>query len=665
MFVLVFLYYIHTTVHCLDRSFPELSISSVVIMSEAKHKSKSAKSSSKPVATFDDTDAQATAAMVDALFDGYESDHSVASKATKKSSKKSASPAKASKSKPKSADVMEDVYDAFQNELHPPAAAPAAPAAPTKEDKNKSKKSKRKASHSSSDSSSSSDDSEDDKHKRKKKRSKKKKHITSSDDDSSSSSSSDSDDDSNSKAFTVKKNSSEAAPSSSAETLLKPRVPVRSTVVTPVAPPDSLEYVNPNATILNFSKKNGCNSSYSQFNPLKDFFVDVQHTTKDKETKTWIHYKTNKTCKFLDPQTGKLEQTKFNEPFIISPFMAVQRCQVYPHGNKDAIPDERFPSGGDPSKMKYRFIASAESYAQSLETNNEGSVVDYDAHQFLTTWWSQLTEFAHSAPVLKHAQYIFPKAFLKIKDSLDKEATEAAEAAAKWSKMKPKHQKYGTPPMPMDYAKSIRDKLALEHKDAGSVSEFNHIYTIYIATPFFRGVSPSEKAPTVFMDEWVRQAWDSPLDYKTSSGEIKPGWKRVMRALPMFRCITMEERRGMDKLASGCPYKPIPRSDSFVVDGDVIAFMFGYCGDDKTTDKIRAYLPHPVLKGLLWLGIKGTFDESRVPDPSLDPTTYVVLAQPYTRTKANFVPPAAVSSKNKASTSKQDQCFSDFSEFAS
>lgn len=58
------------------------------------------------------------------------------------------------------------------------------------------------------------------------------------------------------------------------------------------------------------------------------------------------------------------------------------------------------------------------------------------------------------------------------------------------------------------------------------------------------------------------------------------------------------------------------------------------------------------LYGVIWLGNLDSIDEARMPDPRLDPTSYFVLAQPYTR-DASFKPSRA--SQPPPSVSEEQQ----------
>ena len=411
--------------------------------------------------------------------------------------------------------------------------------------------------------------------------------------------------------------------------------------------PADTNFSNPNNTLRYFSIKNSLNVHYSELNPAKHFMI---HESKPKAGFTRSFFSVNclKAQKFDFTGNTNFRPTMFGQATVIGAFGVTRYPRMYPYGDRDALPNSKFPAPDDVSKIKFKIPVTNHDYASvlAMEKNNVG-LVDGDAD----TWQSRWVRMGFDKWAPQAAWKVSTTAFPLRRKELEAEIVNQFKYAESvysselesWNASKKK----GTKPLKPDTSdakkeEALRRQFFINGIKGSVGSSENHKYEhVNVTAPVLKMQTKKDRdagrEPQLPNDPWfVTQYKNPPLWEDKSKKEMKPGFPKIPNDVPMFRCVTADEAEALH--ASGrsiaSPIRLIPRENRFIVTDDVVAPIYTI---DKFDSKMGSGFRF-ILVGVVWLGERGRLNEMRQPVAGVDPTTYFVMAQKYERTKANFNP---------------------------
>ena len=430
------------------------------------------------------------------------------------------------------------------------------------------------------------------------------------------------------------------------EGLIQIRNPSKAAMQAVVIPPDT-NFSNPNNTLRYWSVKNNLNVHYTQLHPGKHFMIQ-ESKPKAGFTKSFFTVNCLKAQKFDFTGNANFRPTMFGQATIIGAFGVARFPRMWPYGDRDALPNSKFPAPDDVSKIKFKIPVTNHDYASILAVEKEGvGLVDGDAD----TWQSRWVRMGFDKWAPQAAWKVSTTAFPLRRKELEAEIVNQFKYAESvysselesWNASKKK----GTKPLKPDTSDSKKEEALRRQflisgiKGSVGSSESHKYEHVNVTAPVLKMQTKKERdagrEPQLPNDPWfVTQYKNPPLWEDKAKKEMKPGFPKIPNDVPMFRCVTADEAEELHNRGRTIPspIRLVPRENRFVVTDDIIAPIYTI---DKFDSKMGSGFRF-ILVGVIWLGERGRLNEHREPVDGVDPTTYFVMAQKYERTKSNFNP---------------------------
>jgi hypothetical protein len=427
-------------------------------------------------------------------------------------------------------------------------------------------------------------------------------------------------------------------------------------------PTDPDDFINPNATMAYYSAKHGLNVHYTEINPEKHFQISETLPDDKKKipnAKAFHRVICTKSQKWDKMGGTDFKKPRFKEAMVIGPFGLANFPAMYPHGDRFARPMSSIPAPTDVGKIKFKLPITNEEYHPALSDNKKKvGMVDRDQDKFQSSWIRSKME-----PWLAEASWgVSNKAFPIARAKLE------ADITGKFSMLDNKHgealdkfmsapkKTRGAAPVPPDTSDAKKEELLRADFIDGAFKSAV-LSSLTGKTPFTHttfsnnvlvGLTSKERNDASFVpdipegDQWLMDMFKNPPLWENPKNKEKsPGFAKRPYDLPMYVCATPQ--MAQDILDKKAPFTPscmrlVKRENRFIDDNDVVAPILQW------TDKYDSPMGsgwYWKLVGVLWLGEQSKMGP--IPDavPGADPTSYFRLAQPYTRTKANFTPKSA------------------------
>jgi hypothetical protein len=423
-----------------------------------------------------------------------------------------------------------------------------------------------------------------------------------------------------------------------------------------VAPTDE-DLLNPNYQFQLYNDKYYTGLHYTQIFPVQHMIIKNAEGSKYTNVGTTL----DQACDFLC--SGNLVKNKKFYPFTNSfsmqmwgPFGVVSDPQMFPHGNKDPLRANDKFRPKTAANIRMRLPLRSDEYASKLGVDKDGIRVDRDQHGFMDYWMKQgFDEWIRSDAVWKYSHLIWPLRLKtlrgkvkedlgKLMDQYKKQLEKYEEKKQKWVKTQKKTGMKApvapvSPEIAFDVEKKVRDLLYQDFRSPVTTKD-SHAHVLY-SRQLFVSVTKKESeqiangeskgtyhAPT----DYGREQYENPPKYECQkTGEMKAGFRRKMDYVRMYRGVTAEERQNMiaNKIGSQCPMARVPFECSHIADGDIVAPLFS----EEPYDSPLGAGWRQNLLAVLWIGTKGTLDMTRKRLDGVDPSSYFLVAQRYTRTK--------------------------------
>lgn len=431
-------------------------------------------------------------------------------------------------------------------------------------------------------------------------------------------------------------------------------IPLRNPVVaasTSLQIPPDTNFANPNQTMRYFSIQNRLNVHYTELNPKKHFACSLSEPGKGF-SKSFFSINCVKIQRFDFEGGGMFKEIPHRKAKIIGPFGVCAFPRMWPYGDRFKPEKSKYAAPKDVGKIRFKLPLTNTDYYTSgtIEKPNVG-FVDADADVFLSKWLRAGFDSFIKPEAYRYMKSVFPLRMSALEEAIDNQlltlGTEYEEALQQWTAdMEGVDEADLTDkPAKPDTSEKKRDEmlrsafLSSGIKNSVQVNKKSKTEYVNMTRPVLRTLTIKERTEKkVFHapDAWFKQMHDDPPPFVNSEEKSMPGYPKISNDLPMFRAFTAEEAAQLH--ANGgknkVPYRLVPYENRFVVQGDVVAPIFGIENfDSKLGSGFRF-----TLEGIIWLGERGALGDGAAPVAGVDPTTYFLTAQKYTRTKDNFNP---------------------------
>lgn len=417
--------------------------------------------------------------------------------------------------------------------------------------------------------------------------------------------------------------------------------------------PKGTDFVNPNNTVRYFSVLNRLNLHYTQIRPTDKLKIVESADQQDKK-----YYNIRPTVEQLFDFSGGAVPRFDKLPFprnalIVGPAgVAGKFTRMFPYGDRDPIPNSKFPAPDDVSKIRYKLSFTREPYAACLAVDKEGlGQVDADVDVFENKWLRASFDKWGPAAAFKWAKQLFPEALTramvsaqkKIKDVEDEYNTKH-EA---WLQQKKKADKKGkkAPPEPVkpDLSEEAKNKvimpLFIDQISPAVRTKDDSTTCAMFQAPLLISQSKKQRekgVPYHAKDAWFRGQFSNPPKYINAQKEEKDGFPKILNEVLLYRAVTAEEAKEFKQKGfnNKVPFRLVPWENRFVEADDVVIPAFEpEVFDSKLRSEFRLK-----LRFLIWIGEKNKLNEATSEVEGVCPTTYFRIAQKYERTKENFNP---------------------------
>jgi hypothetical protein len=439
--------------------------------------------------------------------------------------------------------------------------------------------------------------------------------------------------------------------------------------------PPNTNFSNPNQTLRYFSLMNKLNVHYTELGPKKHFTLSYTAGKPQFNNKPFVSIKCTKMQRFDATGGSKFQDVAFGKAVIFGPFGVTRYPRMFPYGNRDQSKTSKFPPPKDVGKLKYMLPLTNISYGSSTVEKPGVGIVDADMDLFLGKWLRGLFDpwVKEEAYKMARAGQFFTARLAEIEQPLkdQRKAMQSAydEQVKAWEATNDALAEDGEenpeprPTKPADlsdkkYEEKLRAAFMLSGMNPSVKSSEKASYeSVMFTRPLLRTVPFKERELNKQYNHpcpWYAGQFTDPPDFTCEGKPASKGYKRLANEELMWRCVTADEAREMKAQGrvNPCPYRLVPWENRFVVDGDITAPVFGFVPfDSKPGAGIRLE-----KIGVIWLGERGGLNDGQEPIPGVDPTTYFLTAQKYTRTKATFNPDTV---ENSAALDKEVGSFED------
>lgn len=436
--------------------------------------------------------------------------------------------------------------------------------------------------------------------------------------------------------------------------LLKVSKPKVSVVDSSAIPADELENIsNPNNALRWFSIVHGLNVHYTQLSASRHLRLKYSAPGAGY-TIPFVTVTCTKSQKWDHSGGTNFKRIPFESFLCIGAFGVQHFPRAYKYGNRDFDPRAKFnPASVAGIQMKFA-LSNVDFASSQREEKEDFGMVDADAEQFISRWFSDFDRWARPA-AWKLARQAF--------ENLLKSVTTDVETQCKEKMINYTHdleeynrKKKGPKPVKPNITDIIKTKMIQVEFMKGiksSIYSTPKADVVYFGCSLLRTLSTKENSKNCGYigpanDKWFLGQFNKPPPYKNANGQMQPGKPRIMVDVPMYRCVTRAEAASLKQQGRTniSPLVLIPWEDRFVEHNDVTAPIFGI----ERYDSPSGWGFRNVIKGIIWLGERNGLNESAQPLEGVDPTTYVLIAQQYARTNLTFQPRTVENTKVESFT---------------